>query len=157
MGNVLQKIVTDQAEAVVIAPIWTTQPWFPILLDLVCEDSYILPKVKKLLHMPKKPTERTSADKNEAGSLSCVRRSLQNRGLSGETLDILMSSRRDSTKKQYRSFHEKWLLFCDKRQISVFEADVNNVLSFLTELYNSGLGVQWTKYCQMCIVYFSSV
>lgn len=30
--------------------------------------------------------------------------------------------------------------FCCKREINVFEADVNNVLSFLTELYKSGLG-----------------
>lgn len=30
--------------------------------------------------------------------------------------------------------------FCCKREINVFEADVNNVLSSLTELYKSGLG-----------------
>ena len=68
MGNVLQKIVTDQAEAVVIAPIWATQPWFPILLDLVCEDSYILPKVKKLLHMLKNPQKEHPLTKMRLGA-----------------------------------------------------------------------------------------
>lgn len=43
-------------------------------------------------------------------------------------------------KKQYRTYIGKWVSFCCKREINVFEADVNNVLSFLTELYKSGLG-----------------
>ena len=30
--------------------------------------------------------------------------------------------------------------FCNKRQVNIFETNVNNVLSFLTELYKNGLG-----------------
>lgn len=32
------------------------------------------------------------------------------------------------------------MLFCCKREINVFEVDVNNVLFFLMELYKFGLG-----------------
>lgn len=80
------------------------------------------------------------AEENAAGSIPCIRESFKNRGISDDTQAILLSSWRESTKKQYRTYIGKWVSFCCKREINVFEADVNNVLSFLTELYKSGLG-----------------
>ncbi|XP_061187368.1 uncharacterized protein LOC133195519 [Saccostrea echinata] len=79
-------------------------------------------------------------EKNETGRIPCIGESFKNRGLSDDTQKILLSSWRESTKKQYRAYIEKWLSFCNSRQINVFEANVNNVLSFLTELFQSGLG-----------------
>ena len=38
-----------------IAPIWSTQTWFPKLIHLVCQDSFILPKRVDLLVNPIKP------------------------------------------------------------------------------------------------------
>ncbi|MEW8548295.1 MAG: hypothetical protein AB2693_32730 [Candidatus Thiodiazotropha sp.] len=49
LGTVLQKVLQDKAEAVVIAPFFTTQLWFPRLLSLVCGPSYILPPVSQIL------------------------------------------------------------------------------------------------------------
>lgn len=80
------------------------------------------------------------AEENAAGSIPCIRESFKNRGISDDTQAVLLSSWRESTKKQYRTYIGKWVSFCCKREINVFEADVNNVLSFLTELYKSGLG-----------------
>ena len=51
LGAVLQKILQDQAEAVIIAPFFATQPWFPRLLSLVCAQSFILPPVSKVLYL----------------------------------------------------------------------------------------------------------
>lgn len=49
LGTVLQKVLQEKAEVVVIAPFFTTQPWFPRLLSLVCGPSYILPPVSQIL------------------------------------------------------------------------------------------------------------
>ncbi|MEW8544652.1 MAG: hypothetical protein AB2693_14070 [Candidatus Thiodiazotropha sp.] len=49
LGTVLQKVLQDSAEAVVIAPFFATQPWFPRLLSLVCAKSFILPPVSQIL------------------------------------------------------------------------------------------------------------
>ena len=38
IGQVLSKIERDMTEAVMIAPIWPTQTWFPKLIQLVCQD-----------------------------------------------------------------------------------------------------------------------
>ena len=55
MGQVLKKLQEDQGEAVVICPLWATQPWFPLLLGMIVEDSYILPQTSKLLYLPQDP------------------------------------------------------------------------------------------------------
>lgn len=52
LGTVLQKLEEEQAEAVVIAPIFTTQPWFPKLLQMTVTIPSILPKSKHLLTQP---------------------------------------------------------------------------------------------------------
>ena len=52
IGQVLTKINKDQAEAVLIAPIWPAQCWFPVLLKMICQQSYLIPKNKNTLIMP---------------------------------------------------------------------------------------------------------
>ncbi|VDI48245.1 Hypothetical predicted protein [Mytilus galloprovincialis] len=53
LSAVLQKICLERATAVVIAPLFSTQPWFPVMLKLVCKQPYILPKVQNILQNPK--------------------------------------------------------------------------------------------------------
>ena len=52
LGRVLQKITVDQTEAIVIAPIWSTQTWFPQMLQMICQPSFILPNLPNLLYLP---------------------------------------------------------------------------------------------------------
>ena len=54
LGRVLQKLEQDQGEALLIAPIFTTQPWFPRLLHMISGQSCVLPKVSEVLIHPKK-------------------------------------------------------------------------------------------------------
>ena len=58
MGTVLHKIASDKADAVVIAPIWPTQPWFPQLLHMICQDNYLLSNTPHLLTLPGDPLKR---------------------------------------------------------------------------------------------------
>jgi hypothetical protein len=53
--RILRKVVEDQAEVILIAPIWPTQSWWPSLLHLICGDCYRLPKVRQVLSLPHKP------------------------------------------------------------------------------------------------------
>lgn len=52
-GAVLQKVEMDKAEAVLIAPLFTTQPWFPRLLQMVISNPILLPKGNRVLINPK--------------------------------------------------------------------------------------------------------
>ena len=55
VGRVLQKIVEDRAEVVLVAPLWTTQPWFPCHLRQIVHQSYILPQNRFLLTLLQDP------------------------------------------------------------------------------------------------------
>lgn len=54
LSRTIQKVVEDEAEMILVAPLFPTQPWFPHLLQMVSADSYILPKVDHLLYLPNK-------------------------------------------------------------------------------------------------------
>ena len=52
LSAVLQKICQEKATAVIVAPLFSTQPWFPKILQMVCKQPYILPKAEKILVNP---------------------------------------------------------------------------------------------------------
>ena len=51
LGMVLQKVQLDQSTATLVAPIFHTQPWFPSLLEMTCNQPYLLPKPISCLTM----------------------------------------------------------------------------------------------------------
>ena len=58
VNRVLQKIVQDQAEAVMVVPRWTTQSWFPRLRQLLIRPPIQLPTragALRLAHDPLQP------------------------------------------------------------------------------------------------------
>ena len=48
----LQKISQDQAKGILVVPLWPTQLWFPMVLQLLYNQPWILPPDKKLLSHP---------------------------------------------------------------------------------------------------------
>ena len=54
LGLVLQKIMQDQATVTLVAPVFHTQPWFVMLLQLTCHQPYLLPKPELCLTLPNK-------------------------------------------------------------------------------------------------------
>lgn len=56
IGMVLQKIQQDKATVTLVAPIFHTQPWFPTLLTMICQQPYLLPKPELCLTLPYKKT-----------------------------------------------------------------------------------------------------
>ena len=77
---------------------------------------------------------------NETGSLPLVRESLRRQGICGQAAKIVLSSWRNSTQKQYKCFHKKWIFYCRKRKTSMFRPSVADVIAFLTELYENSTG-----------------
>ena len=52
LNRVLQKIRIDKATALCVVPRWTTQAWWPELLDMMVRDPMILPPSTKNLVLP---------------------------------------------------------------------------------------------------------
>ena len=56
LTKTLQKIEMEKAEAIVVAPLWTTQTWFPKILRLLIDFPLLLPRKQKTLSLPFEPT-----------------------------------------------------------------------------------------------------
>ena len=78
--------------------------------------------------------------KTYSACMSSIRENFESRGLSETSTNILMSSWKHSTKKQYETFIKKWFVYCSKSTINQFEASLENVLEFLSSFFEKGLG-----------------
>lgn len=52
IGRVVRKICQDQAECVLVTPVWPTQPWFNRVLEILVDHPVILPVTDNLLTLP---------------------------------------------------------------------------------------------------------
>ena len=49
IGKVLKKVQEDQADIILIVPVWPTQPWFSKVLRLIIDCVFLLPRAKNTL------------------------------------------------------------------------------------------------------------
>ena len=52
IGRILQKVQEEKSRAVLIAPIWKTQSWWPSLLALICGECFQVQNAKQKLYLP---------------------------------------------------------------------------------------------------------
>ena len=79
-------------------------------------------------------------EENATDGMFCIRKCLQAKGVPEEVRGIMLQSWRKSTQHQYEVYLNTWSSFCSKRKIDSHDISVNNVLKFLTFLYELGLG-----------------
>lgn len=51
IGKCLQKIMEERAECIMVVPVWTTQVWYNIVLELLIEHPRILPQLEDLMYL----------------------------------------------------------------------------------------------------------
>ncbi|XP_068713259.1 uncharacterized protein [Montipora foliosa] len=71
-------------------------------------------------------------------SMQDIRESLVSSGISANIADVILSSWRQGTIKQYNVFLKKWTEFCLSRQTNSLSSSVPLVLEFLHHLYTQG-------------------
>lgn len=62
------------------------------------------------------------------------------RGAPSASLNLLMASFAENTLNQYNSALKAWWIFCEVNHYNFFEANVSQVIEFLTEKFESGAG-----------------
>ena len=80
--------------------------------------------------------DTSSSSEINPDGMQVIRESIQSQDISRRTADIIMSSWRTSTKKQYSTYVRKWILYCKQRKINNIHADLSDGLDFLTELFD---------------------
>ena len=69
-----------------------------------------------------------------------VREALENRGIRKDSADISMSGWTEGTKKCYHSYIKKWIKHCDEKSKDSCRPTADELIVFLTSLYNQGTG-----------------
>ena len=126
----LGRLKEDQREY-----LWTTQVWRVPLLELAIDYLRILPKSVSLLRIP--GINKVHPLYKTLTLIAC--RKVKNQNILGKIIDIIMQSWQCSIQKQYASFIKRWLLFCCERRKDAFHTTLNEVLEFLTKLFESKL------------------
>ena len=99
------------------------------------------PAKDKRCTLPSTHRCQTAAVKNISHDcMHSVRESFTSQGFSREATHILMSSWRFGTKKQYQTYISRWIQYCSERQIDKFSAPIQEVVQFLTSLFEQGFG-----------------
>ena len=104
----LQKIRQDRAHGILIAPLWPTQTWFPLLLQYLCDQPWILPGPSET---PLTQSTPPAAQETPPNGMSCVRGAFSRYNFSEEVTDVPMASWRSGTQKQYQTYLNKWMAF----------------------------------------------
>lgn len=78
--------------------------------------------------------EPATYKENVTDRLLCIRKHLQKQELSKYKSDVINSSLRHSTNKQYQNFLGKWFHWCLERKINTFNPPEVNVVKFLGQL-----------------------
>ena len=76
------------------------------------------------------------SQKNVPPYMLAIRKHLEDKGHSQDTISIVLASWREGTKSQYQSSLNKWISYCDANDISVLSPDLPQALDFLSKLYN---------------------
>ena len=53
IGRALRKMLKHRISMIIVTPVWTSQPWYPLLLDLSIQNRILLPQEQNLLLNPR--------------------------------------------------------------------------------------------------------
>ena len=74
----------------------------------------------------------------KTSGMADLRRTRQMQGLSADAAELWVSAWRSGTQSAYDSCWRKWASWCREGQINPFQASVENVANFLSDLYTEG-------------------
>jgi hypothetical protein len=138
--QVLQKVKKDQATGLLIVPYWPTQAWWPYLMNMLIQYPVILPRRQNTLILQADP-QAIHPLFNKLELLCCHLSGVTSstEGISEGASEIIMQSWRQGTQKQYRTYLQRWEMFCGSRGINPVCATVGNGIEFLFTEYQRGL------------------
>lgn len=117
---------------IMICPVWEAQPWYPVLLEMVCETPRLLHPSNDLLMSPLTGIRNTSI-----GRLEIVRQNFRRRGFSSPFVELLVAGSRVSTFATYESAWGIWAYWCYQRGEDPLSTTLLFVLEFLTNLHGA--------------------
>ena len=132
----LDKISREEVSAVLIAPVWPGQLWFPQLLRKLMRPPILLPHTQDIVSDPEGQAHSEGSSAN--GRLACLRHSFHTEGLSDRVIEVIRRSWRKSTESAYSGAWKLWDSWCSQRSLDPLSVPVSEILEFLLEQCETG-------------------
>lgn len=135
----LQKITADKAEGVIIVPMWPTQTHYPGLMSMLIQWPRLLPRKENPLRLPHSQKSHLLWTKMQLMACLVSGIALRQKEFWKNQEKLCCSHGENLPGTSVAYISKKWTTFCVKGTL-IHMTSVNNVLKFLTLLYESGLG-----------------
>ena len=137
----LRKVIQEQVDCILIAPVWRSRPLYPALLSMLIERPSLLPQGQRFLKLP-------GTDKIHP--LCCQKKfQLAAWKISGKTC------KRKAFRRKCQKFYyprgeaaqpsnmkvlgfQGWSSWCSKEKVNPFSATIKHILSYLADLFHQG-------------------
>ena len=127
--RVLMKTQTQGVDVILVAPVWKTQPWYPLLLSLVVDWPHLLPKLTPNIEsVPIMPQLAVWSISGKALAVKAFPDKLQS----------LSSTLGDQKLADHDSLFGRWNRWCSERGSDPFSGLISEAANFLATLYKEG-------------------
>ena len=145
----MQKMEPNSTVAVVIAPVWSTQAWCASLLHLISGPCF-LPSKSRGHSQPSTQTKiSVPSGKDVLGFGRLSRKAPHHQGILREAENVIITSWRDSTKRQYNRYNQREILFRGQDR-SPIKPTANDILAFLGFLTSKRVEIQCYSNFKIC-------
>ena len=118
---------------VLVAPVWKTQPWYPLLLQMLVAILHLL--VHNQVRIASRSTGSCPSDRRVVYPQG---QRYRDQKLSEEATSLMLKSWRTKTNRYYNSLFGKWHSWCSSRGSDPFSGPIKEVVNFLAHLYKEG-------------------
>ena len=136
LTQTIQKIEKEEATGVVVAPNWPTQVWYPALMRLLIAHPLLISPDKSNLSLRSLLSTRNTPSSQDPAvvGLPCVRKSLEETGISEQATTIMLKAWRQGTEKQYDTYLKEWVLYCNSTGCDLLSAPLYVGINYLADL-----------------------
>lgn len=140
INRVLQKVRHEESQCIlIITPTWHTQPWYPVLLQMIIEAPILLPRKNILLKNPSGSVHPLIGNKTlRLAAWKISGKKLSWSGISESASKLIANPRRESSSGSYESAWRKWVGWCHRRHVDPISCDLIPILDFLGEMFDAG-------------------
>ena len=149
VARVLSQVKSQQAQVILVAPVWKGQPWYPVLLGTLFDYPRQLPH--------NRDTFQESSNRIQVEFLP----QLAMWPISGKSLEVLtfqtklkkllLASWKSKTSQSYDSHFKKWLGWCTEQSCDPISGPASDIANFLADLHSQGYQTNSLNACRSAI------
>ena len=135
LGRVLAQVHIQQAQVILIAPVWKTQPWYPVLLNMLVSMPLLIQRQPQEVFLE---VHRQSPVEVRPQPAVWPISGIDSETKAEQSSALLLASWRTKTSRSYDSLFQKCVSWCSERSTDPISGPVSDVVNFLGDLYAQG-------------------